>query len=65
MPPNQSVSACQAWDEQALEETIMAMGRRHDRLRDQLTIVNNNGLHRDSRCRGPTDNDDNLLTLPE
>jgi len=41
------------------------MGRRHDGLRHLLARVNGIGLHRDSCYRGPTDKDDNLLTVPE
>jgi len=41
------------------------MGGRHDGLRHRLARVNGIVLHRDSCHRGPTDEDGNLLTVPE
>ena len=63
MPPNQSTSAHQARDQHALWDTITAMGRDHDGLCHRLARVNGMGLHQDSRYRGPTDKDGNLLTM--
>jgi len=65
MPPNRSTAARQAWDQHALGDTIMAIGRRHDGLRHRLARVNGIGLHLVSHYRGPTDKDGNLLTVPE
>jgi len=65
MPPNRSTAARQAQDQHALGDTITAMGRRHDGLRHRLARVNGIGLHRDSRYRGLTDKDGNLLTVLE
>ena len=41
------------------------MGSRHDGLPHRLARVNGIGLHRDSRYRGLTDKEGNLLTVPE
>jgi len=65
MPPNQSTAARQARDQHALGHTITAMGWRHDGLRHRLARVNGNRLHRDSRYRGPTDEDGNQPTVLE
>jgi len=65
MPPTQSTAARQARDHHALGDTITAMGSRHDGLPHRLARVNGIGLHRDSRYRGLTDKEGNLLTVPE
>jgi len=65
MPRNQSTSARPGPDQHAPGDTITAIGRRHDGLHHPLSRVNGIGLHRDSRHRGLTDKDGNLLTVPE
>jgi len=65
MPPNERTAAHQAWDQHAIGDTVTAIGRHHDGLCFWFARLKSIGLHWDSRHRGPTDKDCNLLALPE
>jgi len=65
MSPNQRTLALQARDQNAVGDTITAMGRRHDGLHHWLARVNGIGRHLDSCHCGPTHKDGNLHTVPK